>query len=439
MRVTEHLGKISWSLADKGLYVGYGLVQLLQVKALPAEEYGVFSLLVALNTWIMIVSDGSALAGIIQFGTDKNERARLNTLAFVIHTLIVGVGAALVYLFRTPLSAVFSEPRFEAVATMLPLYCLLTLPRMFCLKIIYRDIRMRDLFLIDLIWFGVRTILTTHALATNQLNDFYDIVRIDFYGMAASSAASVMFTVKDLRFGWEGAVSLRQYLKYGIPLALATALNSTPRQLDVLVIAAFFGVGVVGVYNPAKNLFRFFEQAFDAVAALLYPASVRMFSQHRHDDLKIMITKVISMTLLPTIAFVVILELGASNVIVWLLGEQYAASVTHFNVLIFAAIGMPFVLMSSVIAAMGHSAVVVRYSAYGLVIGMAVLFAASFARIEWAIGLGLVVNTIVVGLLCTAYVRRSINFPLRSVLRVITDARSSLEERRALKNGRNGK
>jgi O-antigen/teichoic acid export membrane protein len=227
-------------------------------------------------------------------------------------------------------------------------------------------------------------------------------------------------------FSWNGDITLATYLRYGVPLALATALNSTPRQLDVLVIAAFFGVGVVGVYNPAKNLFRFFEQAFDAVVTLLYPAAVRMYAQNRMEDLQILVTKAVSVTLLPTIAALLILELGGSNVIVWLLGEQYSAAVGHFNVLILAAIGMPFALMSSVIAAMGHSTTVVRYSAYSLLAGAVVLFAVCFAGWSWAVGFGLVTNSIVIGVLCIAYVRRSINFPLKTLLRIVADARNAL-------------
>ncbi len=429
MRVTAHLGKISWSLADKGLYVAYGLVQLLQIKALPAEVYGVFALLVALNTWIMIVSDGSALAGIIQFGTTESERPRLNALGLSIHVLIVGVCALFVYVLRQPLTQVFNEPRFVDVATTLPLYCLLTLPRMFCLKLIYREMRMKELFMVDLVWFGVRTALTIQALQSQELRTFADIVRIDLIGMAASSLAAILFTLRDMQFGWRGSITLKGYLRYGIPLALATALNSTPRQLDVLVIAAFFGVGVVGVYNPAKNLFRFFEQAFDAVITLLYPAAVRMYAQQRSEDLQLLVTKAISLTLIPTILALIVLEAGGSNAIVWILGDQYAASVGHFNVLILAAVGMPFVMMSSIIAAMGHSTVVVRYSAYGLVAGMVVLFGVCVAQLEWAIGLGLVVNALVVGYLCTAYVRRSIHFPLRLVLRMFRDVYSVMQRR----------
>lgn len=429
MKLTAHLGKISWSLADKGLYVGYGLVQLLQVNAMSPDVYGVFSLLVALNTWIMIVSDGSALTGIIQFGTEASERRRVNSLAMVIHASIVAVGALVIYALQAPLTTLFNEPRFVTVATMLPIYCLLTLPRMFCLKLVYREMRMRDLFVIDLVWFGVRTAMTFWALSVDGHLTLEDIIQIDFAGMGASSLAALWFTRKEMVFGWEGKISVRNYLRYGVPLAFATALNSTPRQLDVLVIAAYFGVGTVGVYNLAKNLFRFFEQAFDAVQTLLYPAAVRMMVQDRREDLQILITKAISVTLIPTIIGVLVLELGGSNIITMLLGEKYAGAVGHFNVLIIAALGMPFLLMGSVINAMGHSTTVVKYSAVGLIVGMSTLFAISILGIEWAVGLGLVANTVVVGLLCTSYVRSAIHFPLRSILRAVDDLKHVISGR----------
>lgn len=429
MKITAHLNKISWSIADKGLYVGYGLVQLLQVKALPPDVYGVFALLVALNTWIMIVSDGSALTGIIQFGTDVKERRRVNALALLIHVTIVALGALVVLILKEPLSQAFNEPRFLVVATMLPVYLLLTLPRMFCLKLIYREMRMRDLFLIDLVWFGVRTGMTIWALTNDSLNTLEDIIRIDFIGMGASSVVAIWLTRKEFVFGWNGEITVGQYLRYGIPLAIATALNSTPRQLDVMVVAAYFGVGVVGVYNLAKNLFRFFEQAFDAVQTLVYPAAVRMLVQHRQEDLQILITKAISVTLIPSLMAVAILELGASNLIVFVLGPQYAGAVGHFNILVLAAIGLPFYLMGAVINALGHSTALVKYSAIGLATGMLTLFVLSELGLEWAIGFGLVVNTWVVGILCTMHVRRNVHFPLRSILRAFDDLKHMIANR----------
>lgn len=424
MKLSQHLGKISWSLGDKALYVAYGLVQLLQIKALDPDVYGVFSLLVALNTWIMLVSDGSALQGVIQFGVHPEERRRVNSLGMVIHVSIVGMAALLIYLLQQLLSDAFHEPRFLVVAQMLPLYVALSTPRMFCLKILYRDMRMRDLFVTDVVWFGVRTSMTVWALQTDSLHTLGDIIRIDFVGMAASSLASILITRKDMIFGWVGTVRVWEYIRFGIPLALATALNSTPRQLDVFVIQAYFGAAAVGVYNPAKNLYRFFEQAFDAVFTLLYPAAVRLYAQHREEDLQKLVTKAMSFTIIPVVAALVVLELGGSSLIVPLLGQKYAAAVGHFNVLILAALFMPFGLMASVITAMGHSTVVVRYSAIGLILSIATLVLVGVMGWEQWIALGLVVNTAVVGVLCVAYVRRHIHFPWSMMLRAFSDVRN---------------
>jgi len=431
MKLTAHLGKITWTLADKVLYVAFGLVQFVQIAALPAEVYGVFTLLVALNTWIMIVSDGSALAGIIQYGVHLEERKRVNLMALIIHTIVVSIAAGGIYLFRDTLVHFFRVEQFATVATLLPLYCLLSLPRMFCLKIIYREMRMKDLFVADAIWFGVRTILTFWAISNDTLHTLNDIVLIDFAGMAASSLATMALTRKDLIFGWSGTISLATYLRYGVPLAMATALNSAPRQLDVYVIAAYFGVGVVGVYNPAKNLYRFFEQAFDAVTALLYPAAVRMYSQNRMEDLQILVTKAISVTLIPTVIVVIALELGLSQLLIPILGQKYAAAVDHFNVLSLAALGMPLVLMSSIIAAMGRSTVIVKFSAVGLLVAGSVLFVVGELGQPLLVGLGLVANTIVVGVLCTMHVKRELHFPFSSFGRIFTDVKSAVVNRKS--------
>ncbi|MBK9184720.1 MAG: hypothetical protein IPM83_16925 [Ignavibacteria bacterium] len=112
------------------------------------------------------------------------------------------------------------------------------------MKIIYREMRMKDLFVTDAIWFGVRTAMTFwFILSMIRLHSLSDIVLIDFAGMAASSLATMALTHEDHDL-W----MVRFYLvpgptcRYGVPLAMATALNSALRQLDVYVIAAYFGV-----------------------------------------------------------------------------------------------------------------------------------------------------------------------------------------------------
>ncbi len=429
MKVTAHLGAISWSMADKLLYVGYGFVQFIQIAALPKEVYGVFTLLVALNSWIMMVSDGSALAGVIQFGVEPSERPRVNMLAMTIHVAVVLGSSGLMYLLREPLTTAFHVEEFILVAQWLPLYCLLTLPRMFCLKILYRDMRMRDLFVVDAIWFGVRTALTLWAVSEGRLTTFEEILVVDFAGMGASSLIAILMTRKDMIFSRKGAMSARTYLGYGVPLAAATALNTAPKLLDVYVIAAFFDVGVVGVYNPAKNLYRIFEQAFDAVTTLMYPAAVRMHAQGRVQDLQTLVTKAVSFTLIPIIIVVAILELGASNLIITFLKPEYAPAVDHFNVLITSAIIMPLGLLGTIILAVGQSASILRYSAVGVAVSFLVLLAVGYSGQAHLVGLGLVANIVVVSLLYTVHVRRILDLPLSSFTRVVPDLRNALARR----------
>lgn len=426
MKVSAHLGAISWSMADKMLYVGYGFVQFLQIAALPKEVYGVFTLLVALNSWIMMVSDGSALAGVIQFGVDVDERPRVNMLAMLIHIIVVMGSSGLMFVFSEPLTELFHVREFALVAQWLPLYCLLTIPRMFCLKILYRDMRMRDLFVADAIWFGVRTFMTIWAISHGGLNTFEDILLIDLVGIGASSLVSMVMTRREMIFSSKGMMTLRTYLGYGLPLAAATALNTAPRLLDVYVIAAFFDVGVVGVYNPAKNLYRIFEQGFDAVTTLMYPAAVRMFAQRRIEDLQTLVTKAVSFTLLPVIVIVAILELGASNLIITFLKPEYAAAVGHFDVLTLSALIMPFGLLGTIILAMGQSASILRYSSIGVVSSFAVLILVGYAEQPGLVGLGLVANTLIVSLFYTVHVKKSLDLPMRAFSRVLPDARNLL-------------
>ncbi|MEY2720494.1 MAG: hypothetical protein RLZZ273_1860 [Bacteroidota bacterium] len=439
MKLTEHLGKITWSLADKLLYVGYGFVQFMQINALHAGNegnrdtaiavYGVFTLVVTLNTWITMIADGSALAGIIQFGVDRAERPRVNALAIVIYAVIVVASSTLFYMLAGIIEHSLSIDSFTVVASWLPLYLVLTMPRMICLKILLRDMGMKEIFIADAIWFGVRTIMTVVAKNSNTLVTLDDILLIDLVGMGACSLALVLLTWRQLEFSWTGTMTLKNYLRYGVPLSLAGALSTAPRMLDVYVIAMFFGVGVVGLYNPAKNLYRIFEQAFDAVVTLLYPAAVRMFSQNRMSDLQILITKAISFTLIPTIIAVVALELGLGSYLINLLVPQYGAVIGHFNLLTIAALAMPFGLMAGVIQAMGRSTALVLYSAVSVAVSMIVLFVVGYSGRAELVGLGLVSFTVVAGLLYMNHVRKEIHIPARALLRALDDVKHSLAGR----------
>jgi O-antigen/teichoic acid export membrane protein len=148
------------------------------------------------------------------------------------------------------------------------------------------------------------------------------------------------------------------------------------------------------------------------------------------EDMQVLITKAISVTLIPTIIAIVALELGLSNIITVVLGPTYADAIAHFNVLILAGLGMPFLLMNSIIAAMGQSMAIVKYSALGLIAGACAFMFVVLMDQPLLVGVALVTNTLVMGALSVAHVRREIHFPIRAVARVIDDVRHVILRKR---------
>jgi O-antigen/teichoic acid export membrane protein len=377
-----------------------------------------------------MIADGSALAGIIQFGVHKEDRARVNMLAVTIYGAIVAAASGLFLAFDSIIERELHIEDFPVVAAWLPLYLVLTMPRMICLKVLLRDMGMRQIFMADLVWFGVRTVMTLLAAGSGNLVRLDDILMIDLVGMGACSVAMVALTWNKLEFSWKGSMSLVTYLRYGVPLSIAGALSTAPKMLDVYVIAMFFGVGVVGIYNPAKNLYRIFEQAFDAVVTLLYPAAVRMYSQQRMADIQVLITKAISFTLVPTVIAVIALEAGLGEFLIGYLLPKYRAVVGHFNVLTLAALAMPFGLMASIIQAMGRSTALLIYSGISVMLSMAVLVLVGYMGNPQLIGLGLVTFTVVSAALFMNDVTKQIHVPLHALTRAIDDMGQALSSRR---------
>ncbi|MCS6966897.1 MAG: hypothetical protein NZ473_09105, partial [Candidatus Kapabacteria bacterium] len=119
VRLREHIGTLSWAAATRLLFVGYGFVMLLQIAVVPPHEYGLFALLVTVQTWIFILSDSSALLGLIQFGAKPEEQPRVNFLVGLLHTGIAMGLAACFWLLRSPLAQLFREPQLVQVATVL--------------------------------------------------------------------------------------------------------------------------------------------------------------------------------------------------------------------------------------------------------------------------------------------------------------------------------
>lgn len=426
MKIQEHIDKISWSLADKVLFVVYGFIEILfQIRYLSTNDYGLYTLLRSLVIWIFVVCDSLALQSIIQFGANRQNRRKVNTIAFFILIIFSLSVSILIYFIKYPIAGLFNEPRLVEIADILPLITLFNIPRAYCNKFIYRDQVFKNLFFIDLIYFGVLTVYTFVLIYLQHSLSYGDMVRIYLISTLISSILSIILTRKDLKFGYSGNIKIKTILNFGVNLTLGSSLHSILRYLDGFLVKLFFSTSIVGIYQSAKMLFRLFDEAGGAASGLIYPAAIRQIENKNYKGLSDLMTKSVSFIFVLFAFIVIVLELGAGRLfITTFFPYRYHLAIDQFNILILAALFMPFNLLTYIITAMGKPQLVLKYVAIALVSSIITFYFVGKSGYSNLIPLGIVIYNLVLGGLSYLYINRTIGFPPYMMFRAISDSKN---------------
>ncbi|MGA2297620.1 MAG: oligosaccharide flippase family protein [FCB group bacterium] len=424
MKVQEHIGKITWSFADKLLYVLYGIVTLFQMKALDPNELGLFALLINLHTWIFIVGD-SFLSNIIQFGMNKENRKSVNTFSLILITAFTLCLSLVILSLSKHISEFFNLPRFPEIASALPILSIIFIPRTFCIKLIFRDSEMHNLFFTNLAFFGTMSLITIILIIKFHFLNFSNMLSMYYIGAIVSSLVSIIITRRKLEFGWNKKLDIKRMLAFDLPLLLNGSLNALPKQLDIYIVQYFFSTTVVGVYYSAKNLFRFFEESAGAALGLVYPAAVRQLEKKNHKGLNDLMTKSVSFLFVGFLFIIIILELGLSKVLITaFLPIKYHLAIGQFNLLIIASLGLPFVVLSSIINAAEKPLKVFQYVFVSLIFSMLTFYLIGISGKPNLIPLGYMVYLTILGFLCFYYVNRNFQFKIVQVFRAFIDTKN---------------
>lgn len=431
MKIQENLDKIFWSFADKVTYIVYGFVTLIQVRYMEPADFGLFGMLIGLHTWIFVVSDSLALNNVVQFGTFVENQRKVNLFSLLLHLAITITAALLVFLSGNLFVDIFHDSRFVNVGYSLPILTLLSIPRTFCLKLIFRERAFFYLFLANLSFFGTMSVITFYMVITLKHITFFNIMDMYYLGTIVSSLVSILLTFRHLKFGFKGNVSYRSILKFSVPLSMVSTLHSLPKNLDTYLIKLFFPLSTIGVYNSAKTLFRLFDEANTATYGLLYPVAVRQIEFKNYKNLNDMMTKALSVIMNGTLFLVLVLEFGGSSLVIKsFLPASYFASIGQFNLLLIAALFLPFIQLSSIITAFGKPKVILNYCLVSVILAATTFIIVGNLNLPGLIPLGIIIYTITLGTLCFNYVHRNLNFEYKMLFRVYEDSFNFLKNRR---------
>ncbi len=391
MQIQNHLGKISWTLADKFLYVIYGFVFLIQITLISISDLALFNFLIAINTWIFIISDSFALQAIIQFGYDTNNQKRVNLYSLLLHFAIIIIFTFLIYILRYPITNILDEPRFLEVTSYLPFLSLFMLPRTYCLKLMLRKHNMDKIFLSNLAFFGLMSFRIIMFKINNQAILLDDAVNIYFEGTIFSSIVAFLLTIKELKFSFKGDISLKDIVNFSFPYTITTGIYTATKNLDVLILKLFFSLESIGLYSAAKSIFRFFEEGINGVNSLIYPASVRAIKNNDKKLLQSMISKAISFTFIGFVGVAIILILGLSEYIIGtLMKSNFVNSLDYFNIMLLACLFLPFNIFYFVLTAAGKHLKLMKIVGFSFIMAIISFVLIGISRISILMPLGYV-------------------------------------------------
>jgi O-antigen/teichoic acid export membrane protein len=394
----------------------------MQMRKLDPGELGLFAVFINIYTWIFVIADAFALQNMIQFGVNPANRKHINFISLLILLSITISSSIIIIVIREPLAELFKDPRFFEAAGYLPLLILLTLPRVFCLKLIFRDRQFRDLFFVDLFFFGSMALMTIFLLVTRSELTFRHLIVIYLIGTAMSSAYALIINRKKIEFARSGDLTLKTILKFSFSIAASGTLHNIPRQLDVLMIQTFFSSTVSGIYFSAKTLFRVFDEAVNAAYGMVYPASVKLFEQQDKKGFHDLMTKSVSFLILSFTISILILQFGLGSFVIKLfLPAKYYEAIGMFNILLIAGYTLPFFALASIISATGKPNKVMIIVAIGVVISFSVLAIVGFVGNEKLVPLGMITYSVTTGLLCYLYAYKHFDFKPSQIFRSFGD------------------
>lgn len=432
MKVQEHLGKITWSLADKALYMIYGVVQIIQFNYSDLKEVGIFGMLIAVHTWIFILADSLGLSGIIQFGSNKEDRPQVNYFSLMILLFSLIPFTFIFYLFRNVLADIFALERLKDIGLALPILTILTIPRIFGAKFCFRDYKMKSLFFINLLFFGPMVLMTFYYINTIHFLSFKYLVIIYFIGTGISSAYTLFTVRKELKFSKKGNLTLKQIFNFSFPFMITNVFYAFPKYLDFYIIKLFFPIESVGLYFSAKTLYRVFDETLNAAVGLFYPSAVKQLKNNNRKELMDLMSKASSFLCMFFLGLVLFFELGASK---WLihtfLPARFYDTVPLFNMLILSSLMFPLVILLNVVTADNKPKLVLKSAIVSCLVFVITIVIIGLSGNYFILPLATILFMATYGSFGLYYASKLYDYKLVSLLRAITDSLSYIKHLKA--------
>ncbi len=352
MKLSEHLDKGIWTVADKTLLLLYGFgVIVLIVNVLPKPEWGAFSLFQSIFLILCVLSDSIFLQPMVKFAAEHEaEVPYILAAGFNLYTISILVAGGIIAAIATPLATVFTSPELGEMLYYLPILIALSVFRNVAIRYLQIELQINAIFWVDLAFFGSILILTVLASALGLFHTAADFMYLNMIGAALSSIVAIFFcskaffTMPVLRVPSDEYSRMLSFAKFQ---AGTSALLTLQQWSDVLIVGVFYTPTEVAIYNAAKTIYRFLDAVREGATLLVVPMTSKLYTQKDFEGLSTLIEQLLfaSFVLLVPLSFV--LAVGSPLLFHIMYKGQYDAGAVVFQIMILSGFTLPLALIGT--------------------------------------------------------------------------------------------
>ncbi|MCL2039213.1 MAG: lipopolysaccharide biosynthesis protein [Bacteroidetes bacterium] len=434
MNIAKNLKNISWTALDKMTFVLYGIASVVLLRVTDSFELGLFTLFNNVHNLIFSIGYYIGFQSLLHFSNDKKQNPVINFYAILNATIIVVVLNALVIAAKYPLANIFNEEHLVDIIDALPIIMLLSIPRYFNVVICYRETKIARLFAINLIYFGSISGIIFYNVWNNSFLTHRDLINITYIGSALSVVVGTILNIKYWKFKLPNKDTIIKYkdiISYSAKFSIGSIALTIPRTLDAYVIQYFFGTNVVGLYAPAKTIFRFVEDLTTAIGLTIYSHTVKYFANNDMVNINKLVSKTISITFIFFFALTIFCWIFGSNLFELFLPARFTAALPIFNWLMLSSLFLSFTLLSTTINAEGKPELVSKYTLVAVIFWLISFWfvSVSFPNTIEVVAIPYIIFTFILSALFFNYAKKHYNLKLHQLFRFFSDTYNFVKDK----------
>lgn len=323
------------------------IARLLIIRTWSQNEYGIYSLSLALPTIIIAISALGLKDGVVRniavarHKKDEKKISELISISFVVYLLFGIFGSVVLFLLADTIAIkIFHEQNLiipiKIFSTLIPLTKIIEIigaifrgfndvrPQIFCNEIAKSAFFL--IFILFIIWFNFSFIDIFYAFSISMIISCTLIIIYAFKKLSFRKRLSF----KNLNFS-----TFRELLLFSLPLYGSTMINVAMPWVNTVILGGIKDMASVALYNAVVPLSQVISFPAVALSLAYMPSITGLYAKNKNNEIKRNYTILTKWLFFVALPIFLALFLFSEKILLFLFDESYVAAAYAFRIVCF--------------------------------------------------------------------------------------------------------